>query len=78
MHSDCLGIVTIPEIYKYVTSIKIFSCACDMTMTSDFGKVKSTLGSVVPLAMFFGNIAGEGGVWLASGYGQLCYSGVAS
>ena len=49
-----------------------------MTMTSDFGKVKSTLGSVVPLAMFFGNIAGEGGVWLASGYGQLCYSGVAS
>ena len=49
-----------------------------MTMTSDFGKVKSTLGSVVPLAMFFGNIAGEGGVWLTSGYGQLCYSGVAS
>ena len=67
------------EILKIVL-IKIFSCACDMTMhmTSDFGKVKSTLGAVVPLAMFFGNIAGEGGVWLASGYGQLCYSGVAS
>ena len=49
-----------------------------LNLQYDFGKMKSTLGSVVPLAMFFGNIAGEGGVWLTSGYGQLCYSGVAS
>ena len=26
MHSDCLGIVIIPEIYKYVTSSKNFFC----------------------------------------------------
>ena len=24
LHSDCLGIVTIPEIYKYVSSDKVF------------------------------------------------------
>ena len=37
------------EILKIVL-IKI--CSCDMTWTSDFGKLNSTLGSVVPLAMF--------------------------
>ena len=37
--------------------IKICVCTCDMTSRIYFGKMNSTLGSVVPLAMFFSNIA---------------------
>ena len=33
--------------------IKICGRTCDMTLRSYFGKMNSTLGSVVPLAMFF-------------------------
>ena len=33
--------------------IKICVWTCDMTLRSYFGKMNSTLGSVVPLAMFF-------------------------
>ena len=33
--------------------IKICVWTCDMTQTKDFGKLNSTLGSIVPLAMFY-------------------------
>ena len=55
MHSDCLGIVTIPEIYKYVTSLQILK-----SLMSKAGRGRgvlrpkwswSTKGSVLYLAL---------------------------
>ena len=55
LHSDCLGIVTIPEIYKYVTSLQILK-----SQMSKAGRGRgvlrpkwswSTKGSVLYLAL---------------------------
>ena len=40
LHSDCLGIVTFPEIYKYVTSDVYSAITNSPTQTGHISKVK--------------------------------------
>ena len=50
LHSDCLGIVTIPEIYKYVTSIVCTNSLVTVNPTT--GPVPSLSAGVRLLSLF--------------------------
>ena len=54
MYQDTIDADTSEQIWKlkFGHKVKLSYEICDMTLRSYFGKQNSTLGSVVPLAMF--------------------------